>query len=117
MKKEVIKIKEYLYIGHYEDTENNYILKVGTTKDLKRRRRQHNRLYPMVKNHPMKKGNLFIYSWYIKLSHKNTLKYEKEFKECMKISKAIYIPKDRFLFKKKPEKIYLTVQKTYEIKL
>ena len=34
--------KEYLYVGHYIDTKGNYILKVGTTNNLKNRQRQHN---------------------------------------------------------------------------
>ena len=33
--------KEYLYVGHYIDDEGNYILKVGTTNDLERRRKEH----------------------------------------------------------------------------
>ena len=35
--------KEYLYVGHYIDKDGNYILKVGTTNDLERRRKEHNR--------------------------------------------------------------------------
>ena len=31
------KNKEFLYVGHYIDTNGNFILKVGTTNDLKRR--------------------------------------------------------------------------------
>lgn len=30
--------KEYLYVGHYIDAQGNYILKIGTTNDLARRR-------------------------------------------------------------------------------
>ena len=29
--------KEFLYVGHYIDTDGNYILKIGTTNDLRRR--------------------------------------------------------------------------------
>jgi hypothetical protein len=30
------KDKEFLYVGHYIDTDSNYILKIGTTKNLER---------------------------------------------------------------------------------
>ena len=38
--------KEYLYIGHYIDVNDKYVLKVGTTDNPKRRQKQHNRYYP-----------------------------------------------------------------------
>ena len=30
-------MKEFLYVGYYIDTENHFVLKIGTTNDLKRR--------------------------------------------------------------------------------
>ena len=33
--------KEFLYVGHYIDIDGNYILKIGTTNDLKRRQTEH----------------------------------------------------------------------------
>ena len=38
-------MKEYLYVGYYIDTQGRYILKIGTTNDLKRRQAEHNRNY------------------------------------------------------------------------
>ena len=37
--------KEFLYVGHYVDTEGKYILKIGTTNDLARRAQEHTRNY------------------------------------------------------------------------
>ena len=37
--------KEFLYVGHYIDTDGNYILKIGTTNDLRRRATEHTRHY------------------------------------------------------------------------
>ena len=47
--------KEYLYVGYYIDTENNFILKIGTTNDLKRRQSEHNRNYKRATAHTMPK--------------------------------------------------------------
>lgn len=111
-------MKEFLYIGHYEDINGNYILKVGTTKNLKKRLAEHNIYYPKAERNPMRQGTVFKYDWYIKLSHDNTLKYESEFKHMMKLAEvADYVRNDRFIFKRKPQKIYITVRKTYEVKL
>ena len=38
-------VKEYLYVGHYIDKNGFYILKIGTTNDLKRRAQEHTRNY------------------------------------------------------------------------
>ena len=32
--------KEFLYVGHYTDTDGFYIVKIGTTNDLDRRRKE-----------------------------------------------------------------------------
>lgn len=48
---------DYVYVGHYTDVDGNYILKVGTTKDLNRRRREHNQSYSKKKNYRMAKGH------------------------------------------------------------
>ena len=42
--------KEFLYVGHYIDTDGNYILKIGTTNDLRRRATEHTRHYRKAKN-------------------------------------------------------------------
>lgn len=40
-----MKNKEFLYVGHYYDENGVYILKIGTTNDLKRRQQEHTRNY------------------------------------------------------------------------
>jgi predicted GIY-YIG superfamily endonuclease len=47
--------KEFLYVGHYIDTEGNYILKIGTTNNLKRRAQEHTTNYRKVKKHTLSK--------------------------------------------------------------
>ena len=42
--------KEFLYVGYYTDTEDNTILKIGTTNNLKRRQQEHTRNYKKTKN-------------------------------------------------------------------
>ena len=71
--------KEFLYVGHYIDTEGNFVLKVGTTNDLERRRKEHNRNYLKSAYHP--RDSEFEYDWYRPLSKWNTLKYEEKTKE------------------------------------
>lgn len=110
--------KEYLYVGHYYDSEGNYILKVGTTNDLNRRQKEHNRKYSTTPNHPFAADGQFIYDWHRKLSKYNTLRYEDRTKKAWKQDlNGVYIRNDRFVFAEKPPKVYITIRKTYEIVL
>lgn len=111
------KNKEFLYLGHYQDDNGNYILKIGTTKNLNKRLKEHNIYYKSAKYHPMKENSNFVYDWYIQLSHDNTLKYESEFKKLMQQAGAKYLRNDRFIFQRKPKKVFITIKKTYEITL
>ena len=54
-------MKEFLYIGYYEDAQGDIVLKIGTTNDLKRRRYEHNTNYRKATNHTMPKENSFEY--------------------------------------------------------
>ena len=47
--------KEFLYVGHYIDINGDYILKIGTTNDLDRRRKEHTRNYKRSPNYKMAK--------------------------------------------------------------
>lgn len=106
--------KEFLYVGHYIDTEGNFVLKVGTTNDLERRRKEHNRNYLKSAYHP--RDSEFEYDWYRPLSKWNTLKYEEKTKEEWKINlNGEYIRNDRFVFADKPDRVEITIKKTYEI--
>lgn len=115
--------KEYLYIGHYIDTLNRYVLKVGTTNDLKRRRYQHNTSYRKSRNAEaiMPQSEEFTYDWHIRLSKYNTLRYEDRIKaEWVDAGFGKYLNNDRFIFpsvEEKPEKLYITIRKTYEVVL
>ena len=64
--------KEFLYVGYYIDNNNNFILKIGTTNDLIRRRYEHNRNYRKAKTHTMPTNHNFEYIWTHPLSKYNT---------------------------------------------
>lgn len=118
---EVTKIKapkEFLYVGHYIDKKGRYILKVGTTNDLQRRKREHERKYKTAKEYTMPQDGEFIYDWSIKLSKYNTLRFEDRTKSAwQQISLGEYIRNDRFFCASKPDEVKVTIKKTYTIKL
>ena len=68
-------MKEFLYVGYYVDKDGQYILKVGTTNNLERRRKEHNRSYLNAAHCRMPIGNEFQYLWTRPLSKYNTLRY------------------------------------------
>ena len=108
--------KEYLYVGHYLDTHGNYILKIGTTDNLKRRRREHNNYYRRTPNHPMPHENTFEYDWYLPLSKYNTLRYEDRNKSRWQEElSADYLNNDRFIFAEKPQSVNVKIRKNYLI--
>ena len=63
-------MKEFLYVGHYLDKIGNYMLKIGTTNDLERRRKEHNRTYKNSPHHKMAEDGNFEYDWYLPLTSK-----------------------------------------------
>lgn len=109
--------KEYLYVGHYTDTEGNYILKVGTTNNLNRRRYQHNQYYrKKASHHQMPEEESFIYDWFKEFALSNTKKYEENAKEDWRDQEiGEYIRNDRFCCDEKPHSVFITIRKTYEI--
>lgn len=108
--------KEYLYVGHYIDVNGNYILKVGTTNNLERRRKEHCKKYPSAHACPMQENEEFVYDWTLKLSRANTLKFEAKTKENWQEENfGKYIRQDRFCCKEKPRSVFITIRKTYEI--
>lgn len=110
--------KEYLYIGHYTDVNGNYILKIGTTNDLERRRKEHTRNYRKTPNCPMPADAEFVYDFKLKLSKYNTLRYEDSNKAKWQEEKVgDYMRNDRFVCRSKPEKVEITIRKTYIIQL
>ena len=112
------KIKEFLYVGHYIDVLGQYILKIGTTKNLERRKAQHNRYYKNAKHNPIREGNTFEYDFTLPLSAKNTHRYEDSNRakwQAEGIGK--FIRNDRFVCPTKPKSVELKIRKTYKVDL
>lgn len=108
--------KEYLYIGHYVDAQGNYILKIGTTNDLARRRAEHTRNYRRSKTHTMPKDTEFTYDWHLPLSKYNTLRFEdKNRKNWQEKEIGEFIRNDRFVCASRPDMVEVTIHKTYKI--
>lgn len=112
------KEKEYLYIGHYFDTDGNYMLKVGTTNDLNRRRQEHNRSYHRAKIHTMPKEEQFVYDFTLPLSKYNTLRFEDRIRQKWRDENiGEFVRNDRFKCEEKPDYLEITIRKTYRIDL
>lgn len=110
--------KEFLYVGHYYDINNNYILKIGTTNDLKRRKTEHNYNYRKAKTNTMPRENEFEYDWTLPLSKYNTLRYEdKNRKKWQELAVGVFIRNDRFVCAEKPLEVEVSIRKTYKISL
>ena len=110
--------KEYLYVGHYIDKNGFYILKIGTTNDLKRRAQEHTRNYKKSPNFTMPADGKFIYDWWHPLSKYNTLRYEDK-NRAKWIAENIgeFVRNDRFFCSEKPISVEITIRKTYQIAL
>lgn len=110
--------KEFLYVGHYVDADNNYILKIGTTNDLKRRQQEHTRNYRRSSKYALPPHQKFEYDWYLPLSKYNTLRYEDSNRQKWQQQKiGIFVRNDRFLCEKKPKFVEIVIRKTYKIPL
>lgn len=108
--------KEFLYIGHYTDTKGNYILKIGTTSDLKRRKSQHTTNYRRAKQYTMPQDSEFEYDWSLPLSKYNTFRYEDKNKEKFRQEQiGVYVRNDRFCCEQKPKRITVKIKREYEI--
>jgi hypothetical protein len=113
-----LKEKEYLYVGYYYDSDNNFILKVGTTNDLERRRKEHTRNYRRAKKHTMPKEQMFEYLWSKPLSKYNTLRYEDQTRENWKnLGIGTFIRNDRFVCDNPPTEVEITIRKKYKIRV
>ena len=87
----------YVYVGHYTDIDGNYILKVGTTNNIRRRTGEHTAAYKEKKKYQMPKDGQFVMDWYRPVSYKNSIKTEDRTRQAWK-NEGIgqFIPKDRF---------------------
>lgn len=100
------------------DTKGRYILKIGTTNDLKRRAAEHTRNYKKTREFTMPEQSSFVYDWWLPLSKYNTLRYEdinRELWQNMGIGR--FIRNDRFFCEEKPDMVTVTIRKTYTIPL
>ena len=110
--------KEFLYVGFYTSTTGEYVLKIGTTNDLERRRSEHNRNYKKSPEHAMPKDGKFEYLWSHPLSKYNTLRYEDRNRERWKeLGIGEFVRNDRFILSEIPETINVVIRKTYTIPL
>ena len=110
--------KEFLYVGFYHDTESNFILKIGTTNDLDRRRYEHNTKYRRAKTHTMPKDESFHYIWTHKLSKYNTLRYEDRNREMwQKMGIGKFVRNDRFVLAEGITEVEIKIRKNYKIAL
>lgn len=108
--------KEYLYVGHYIDQDGNYILKIGTTSHLDRRKADHTRNYKKSPKFTMPQNGTFEYDFTLPLSKYNTLRYEDRNRSRWKGENVgEYIRNDRFFCAEKPKKVTIIIRKTYEI--
>ena len=112
------KSKEFLYVGYYRDINDNFILKIGTTNDLERRRQEHNRNYRNAKEHRMSAGEEFTYLWNLPLSKYNTLRFEDYNRQrWQEMGIGEFIRNDRFILETIPEFVEIAIRKTYRIPL
>lgn len=112
------KNKDFLYVGHYIDTQGRYILKIGTTNELERRRQEHTRNYRKAKDYTLPRDASFEYDWTLPLSKYNTLRFEdKTRKRWQDEQVGEYVRNDRFCCSVKPKRVRITIRKTYEVDL
>lgn len=118
MRKNMSKNKEFLYVGHYIDTDGNYMLKIGTTNDLDRRQTEHTRNYRKAKQFTMPLDSQFVYDFYIPLSKYNTIRFEDRTRERWQ-NEGIgeFVRNDRFRCDIKPDFVEITIRKTYKVAL
>ncbi len=110
--------KEFLYVGHYIDTNGNYILKIGTTNNLDRRRKEHTRNYKKSPNFTMPQDGEFVYDWWCPLSKYNTLRYEDKNRTAWQAAGiGEFVRNDRFFCRRRPKIVKVTIRKTYQIEL
>ena len=108
-----------MYVGHYTTEQGEYILKIGTTNDLERRRKEHTRNYRRCKNCPMPKDTEFCYDWTLPLSKYNTLRYEDRNRaRWQEMEIGDFVRNDRFNCGDSfPSTIEVKIRKTYVIPL
>ena len=115
---EIITNKEFLYVGHYTDTNGNFILKIGTTNNLERRQKEHTRNYHKAPAYTLPKDKEFSYDWKLPLSKYNTLRYEDRNRQrWQEMEIGEYVRNDRFCCPVKPDKVIVKIRKEYVVEI
>lgn len=110
--------KEYLYVGYYVDVDGHFLLKIGTTNDLDRRKQEHNRNYKRAKTHTMPTDGEFVYLWHLPLSKYNTIRYEDSNRlRWQELEIGEFVRNDRFVLAERPDFVEIVIRKTYKIAL
>ena len=110
--------KEFLYVGFYIDTDGQYVLKIGTTKDLDRRQKEHTKNYRQAKRHTLPPEGTFEYIWHKPLSKYNTIRYEDSNRENWKnLGIGEFVRNDRFVLSEGVNQVSIRIRKEYEITL
>lgn len=110
--------KEFLYVGFYIDTDGQYVLKIGTTKDLDRRQKEHTRNYRRAKQFTLPPEGTFEYIWHKPLSKYNTIRYEDSNRENWKnLGIGEFVRNDRFVLSEGVNHVSIRIRKEYEITL
>lgn len=111
-------MKDFLYVGYYFDQNGTFILKIGTTNDLKRRKTEHNYKYRRAKTHTMPQENSFEYLWTLPLSKYNTLRYEdKNRQKWQDENVGRFIRNDRFVCDNIPNNVIIKIRKEYIVEV
>lgn len=110
--------KEFLYVGFYIDTSGQFILKIGTTNNLERRRTEHNRSYKKAPMYTMPSDGSFEYLWKLPLSKYNTLRYEDKNRQIWQdMGIGYFVRNDRFVLLKVPKTVPIKIRKIYQVAL
>lgn len=103
-------------MGYYIDTEGRFILKIGTTNNLARRKAEHTRNYHKSPDYKLPKDASFQYLWWHPLSKYNTLRYEDKTRALWQSGNiGHYIRNDRFCCSTQPKKVKVKIRKEYEV--
>lgn len=110
--------KEWIYVGHYYDTNGKFVLKIGTTNDLCRRQSEHTRNYRRATKHTMPQDQQFVMDWYRPLSKYNTIRYEDRNRDFWRsIGFGEFVRNDRFVFDVKPTFACVRIKKEWTVNL
>ena len=110
------KGKEWLYVGYYIDTKGRFILKIGTTNNLTRRKAEHTRKYHKSPDYTLPEDASFQYVWWHPLSKYNTIRFEDKTRAMWQAGNiGQYIRNDRFFCSTRPQKVQVKIRKTYDI--